>query len=276
MPNTINTNQLTPGAAFLVRGKVGFSRITRPTTDEERERENKRRMYPQLQNYTNISIYEAEVLAINPSQPTIEERYAAECLYRSTSQNYPGNNFSAMNKTRNLPTVGVLEGSGKNYVEIKPQAELATGLDVTLVLRVYRSPAAKNNGVSLERVLVNEPIRYYGGNNEVDKMLADFGITFRALPPQADNQTADGVPIAAAEAASASDKETTNTTAFAPMNNEPTPATAQPTNVFVTANQPTVQPMVQPQPTPAAPANPFSAYSAAPNNMQFTPGNRQY
>ena len=36
----MSLQQLTPNATFLVRGKVGFSRITRHTTDEEREKEN--------------------------------------------------------------------------------------------------------------------------------------------------------------------------------------------------------------------------------------------
>jgi len=269
MPKTIQSNQLTPGATYLVRGKVAFSRITRQTTDEERERENKRRMYPQDKNYTNMSIYDAQVLAKDPSNPTIEEKYAAECLYRSASQNYPGNNFSAMNKTQKLPAVGELQGNNQ-YVEIKPTSELATGLDVTLVMRVYKPTGQRNNGVSLDRVLINEPVRYYGGSNEVDNALKDFGYTFVAMPPQK-QETADGVNTAAAEAAATDTNDSTN--AFAPAGAF---ASATPTPAPAPAAQPA--PQVNPQPAPqAAPVadNPFSAYSPA--NMQFEPGNaRQY
>lgn len=269
MPKTIQSNQLTPGATYLVRGKVAFSRITRQTTDEERERENKRRMYPQDKNYTNMSLYDATVLAKDPQNPTIEEKYAAECLYRSASQNYPGNNFSAMNKTQKLPIVGELQGNNQ-YVEIKPQAELATGLDVTLVMRVYKPTGQRNNGVSLDRVLINEPVRYYGGGSEVDNALSDFGYTFVAMPPQ-EQKTADGVNTAAAEAAAT---ENNDNSAFAP------------TGAFAAANPapaPAPTPMPQMAPQQAAPVappatdNPFSAYSPANNGMQFEPGTaRQY
>jgi len=201
MPKTINSNQLTVGATYLVRGKVGFSRITRQTTDEERERENKRRMYAQTTNYSNISIYNAQVIAKDPQNPTLEEKYAAECLYKSSSQNYPGANFSAMNKSKNLPAVAELKGPN-NYVQFIPKHELAQGLDVTLVMRVYKS-GQRNNGVNLDTILINGPVEYYGGNNDPQSTLSEWGITYQALPPK-DQMTDDGVNVAAAEAAAAS------------------------------------------------------------------------
>lgn len=261
MPKTIQSNQLTPGATYLVRGKVAFSRITRQTTDEERERENKRRMYPQDRNYSNMSIYDAQVLAKDPQNPTIEEKYAAECLYRSASQSYPGNNFSAMNKTQKLPAVGELQGNNQ-YVEIKPTAELATGLDVTLVMRVYKPTGQRNNGVSLDRVLINEPVKYYGGSSEVDNALKDFGLTFVAMPPQK-QETVDGVNTAAAEAAATENNDNDNANAFVPN------------GAFAAAASMPANPAPQAPPVAPAAENPFSAYSPA--NMQFEPGNtRQY
>ena len=248
MPRTINCNNLTPDATYLVRGKVGFSRITRPTTDDEREALNKRRTHPIDKNYTHISLYEATVMARDPANPTIEERYAAECLYKSSSTNYPGNNFSAMNKSRNLPRVGVIDPTAgpNNYKEIALEHELASGLDVTLVMRVFKGSG--NNGVSLDRVLVNEPIRYYISNSPVDKALADAGITFTPMAPQAEpvaETPASDEPVFAPAPAAAS--------AAAPAESAASVA-------------------------PAASDNPFSSYSAPASNgnVTFGPGNRQY
>lgn len=261
MAKTIHSSKLTPNQTYLVRGKVGFSRITRHTTDEERAEANKRRMHPMNNNYTSLSIYDAQVLCKDPSQPTIEEQYAAESLYKSSSPKYPGNNFSAINQTKNLPIVGVLTPTPEtpnNYVETKLENELASGLDVTLVMRVYKGQGS-NNGVSLDRVLVNEPIRYYGGNSEVDKTLAGFGITFQAMAPAKKEETA---------ASTAPAQETTAATA--PTEQQPAPAQPVDNNAFAAA------PASQPQAQPAATDNPFSSYGAAPNNMVFGAGTRQY
>lgn len=258
---TIQSKDLTPNATYLVRGKVGFSRITRHTTDEERDKENSRRKYKIDKNYSNITIYNATVLAKDANNPTVEERYAAENMYMSSSQNYPGNNFSALNKTKNLPVIGVLSPTPEvpnNYVEIIPEAELAPGLDVTLVMRVYNGQG-DNNGVSLDRILVNEPIRYYGGNTEVDKTLSSFGITFQAMAPDEKNTAATSEATANNAGQSAQPAMATNN-AFATMNN------AQPaTNAQPDANNGIA---------PAA-GNPFSSYDGQ-ANIQFGPGTRQY
>ncbi|MBO5435444.1 hypothetical protein J6A31_06605 [bacterium] len=259
MSKHITNNQLNPDATYLVRGKVGFSRISRQTTDEERQAANKRRMHPVDKNYTSVSLYNAVVLARDPNSPTIEEQYASECLYKSSSPNYPGNNFTAMNKSRNLPKLGVIDPANPGqYTEIPAAGELATGLDVTLVMRVFKGQG--NNGVSLDRVLVNEPIRYYASNNNVDQALKDFGITFQPMAP---------VPAAPA-APSATPVADSNGTA--PAVNPVTEPVAQPAPAFAAASA--SAPAQTAAPAPAD--NPFSSYNAAPNNVTFGPGTRQY
>ena len=260
MAKTINNNALTPGATYLVRGQVGFSRITRQTTDAEREAENKRRMYPQTTNYSNISIYNAQVLVKDPQNPTIEEKYAAECLYRSSSQNYPGNNFTAMNKTKNLPAVAEIRGAN-NFAEIIPEHELAQGLDVTLVMRVFKTSGQRNNGVSLDRILVNEPIRYFQ-NRDVNQDLAAYGITYQALPTA--NQTADGLNQAAAEAAAAASAD--DVPAFGTVNPVGNNTPQTPVQEQVTYTQGTEQA------NPGMVNTPFSSYSSAPAPGQLNPG----
>ena len=189
MPRTVNNNQLTPGNVFFVRGTVGFSRISRQTTDEERKKDNLRRVHKIDKNYTTISIYNAQVLAKNPQQPTFEERYGLESCYNSSrAADYPGLNYTAMNKSQFLPKVGVLEqGSDPNnhpaYKEIQLEGELQKGTDVTLVMRVFAGQG--NNGVSLDTVLINQTdFQYYGNNANVKNALADYGITFDAMSPE--------------------------------------------------------------------------------------------
>lgn len=274
---TIKSNRLTPNATYLVRGKVGYSKIKSQTTDAERERDNKNRaqrgVHPVDKNYTTITIYDAQVLCKNPQVPTIEEQYAAESLYFSSNQTkYPGNNFSAMNKTKYLPVIGVKAPTAENpnnYAEIVPEGELAVGLDVTLVMRVYKGQGS-NNGVSLDRVLVNEPIKYYGGNSEVDKTLSAFGITFQAMPPEAKAAAKAAVQV---ETPAQTPVQNTapvqnNTFAQAPMQSTaPTQAAPVQNNAFAQAP-------VQ-NAAPAATDNPFSSYGQAPSDIQIGPA-RQY
>lgn len=189
MQRTIMNKQLTPGNVFFVRGQVGFSRISRQTTDEEREKDNLNKTYKIDKNYTTISIYNAQVLAKNPQAPTLEERYGLEGCYNSSRPaDYPGLNYTALNKSQFLPKIGVLEqGSDPNnhpsYKEIQLDGELQKGTDVTLVIRVFGGQGG-NNGISLDTVLINQSdFQYYGNNANVQNALNDYGITFNAMSP---------------------------------------------------------------------------------------------
>ena len=271
MPKTISNGRLTPDATYLIRGQVGYSRISRQTTDQERETANKRRQHPIDKNYTSITLFNAQVLARDSNNLSIEEQYAIESLYRSSSENYPGNNFTGINKSKYLPRVAVIDPNTPNtYNEITPAGELATGLDVTVVMRVFKGQGG-NNGVSLDRVLVNEPIRYYNGVSPVDKALSGLGITFNAIAPSAveptTNDPAQHVNEAVAQAAPVAPAAQ----AVAPV--APVASVAQ----------------AAPPVTPVN-GNPFSAYAAPVNGNNngnndggaasgvptFGPGTRQY
>lgn len=187
---TVSNKDLRPNEVYQVRGKIGYSHITRPTTDEERIEANKRRYHPIDKNYTTITIHSAYIIPASgdPNNLTLEEKYGSECFYASSSPNYPGNNYNAINKSPRLPRVGVLQNQPGMYQEIIPEGELAAGLDVTLVMRVFKGQG--NNGVTLDMVLVNEPIRYYGGTDATAK-LAQGGVTFKELPPDQRYRTAE-------------------------------------------------------------------------------------
>jgi hypothetical protein len=271
MAKTISNNQLTPDAIYLVRGKVAFSRITRHTTDAERIADNKRRMHPIDKNYSNITLYDAQVLARDPNNMSIEEKYATECIYQSAAA-HPNNNFSAMNKSKYLPRVAQINTQTGEYEEIRPEGELAQGLDVTLMMRVFKGPG--NNGVSLDTVLINEAVQYYeNGRNAVASALASYGIPYREIPGGR-VLAPENTPIATAETPTAPVQQTF--TPVAPMPIAPT-APVQPVAPMPVAPMP-VQP-VAPMPT-AGPVegNPFSSAPAptAPP-VTFGPGpDRQY
>lgn len=247
MAKTIRTNQLAPNSIYLVRGKVTYSRISKHCTDEERAKMNEKRTFKIGTNFTSITICEAQVLAKNPQAPTIEERYAAECLYHSSANN--SLNFNAMNKSRQLPSVAVASPTQPGVydpITLEPGQELAAGLDVTLVMRVFKNEGS-NNGVSLDTVLVNEPIRFYTNNNGVKAGLKEFGITFTAEAPSqgpvAEAAQPQSTPVAAPFAAATNASQAT------------------------------------PASTPAASGNPFASYDAnnVPTGIQFGPGNnREY
>lgn len=184
---TITTNQLTPGRIFLVRGKVGFSRLTSRIEGEELQQDIQRRRskgwLPIEKPYTTITINQAEVIVKDSNNIQPEEQYAIESLYTSSSQRGQGGySYTANNKgTRALPYIAVTRAGAQGVVDqIQPEGELANGLDVTLVMRVFKGKP--NIGVSLDGVIVNEPIRYFD-NTRAGAGLDGFGITFNPLAP---------------------------------------------------------------------------------------------
>ena len=206
-PRTVHNSQLKPGSIILVRGHVGFSRISRQTTNEERIKDNQRRTHQIEKNYTTITIYNAQVMARNPQAPTPEEIYALESCYTSSSQDYPGNNFTGINKSAFLPKVGVLAQGGNpdnhpSYDEITLEGELQKGTDVTLLLRVFAGQGG-NNGVSLDTILINQSdFQYYGNSAHVTEAMNAFGINFNAKSPaeRAADQAMMQTPTAGAPA----------------------------------------------------------------------------
>ena len=184
---TITTNQLTPGRIFLVRGKVGFSRLTSRIEGEELQQDIQRRRskgwLPIEKPYTTITINQAEVIVKDRNNIQPEEQYAIESLYTSRSQRGQGGySYTANNKgTRALPYIAVTRAGAQGVVDqIQPEGELANGLDVTLIMRVFKGKP--NMGVSLDGVIVNEPIRYFD-NTRAGDGLDGFGITFNPLAP---------------------------------------------------------------------------------------------
>ena len=197
---TVNTNNLTPGAIILIRGQVTYSHITKKIEGDELARQVDRarrdgRIPPDPNKpYTQLSIDHVTVPVKDKDHPTLEETYALEHIYqivrRETGETVWC--YQGMNKGRDLPKVLVRNAQG-GYDEIQPEGELANGLNVTLVMRVFTTNL--NNGISMDAIMVDEPIRYFTSNdvlNQLEKL--GVAVTRKAAAPAAVPGYSDAQP----------------------------------------------------------------------------------
>lgn len=193
---TYTTNDLANGDQFMVTGKTIWSRIHKPVEGAALERENARRrqrgISPINRPYTTINIRDAAVAYVDEANPTKAEVYASEHLYQSTSGKHPGVRFDALNKSSRLPWVGMLQPDG-SVQQITLEGELDNDLQVTLVCRIFSAGPGRNNGVSLDGVILHEPVRYYSGSMDTSKL----GFTFHPLPAGTPDRVNVGAPAAA-------------------------------------------------------------------------------
>lgn len=193
---TISTQSLTPGEIFCVRGKLTYGRLAKQVDGEELEKDKQRRatrgMRPIERPYTSATITDAYVSLKDKNNPTLEERYAQESLYTSHANDSHGFNFSAVNRGNRLPWIGVRDPQDPFKVEqiILPN-ELASGLDVTLVMRVFQGKP--NKGVTLDGVVLNEAPRYFASADPTASLSA-LGITF--VPAATKAPATEAAPMA--------------------------------------------------------------------------------
>lgn len=257
---TINSNQLTPGKLILVNGILDYCHITSLIQGEELKKLNERNVahgwQPKNRPHTKAAVRNASVIMQNPNEPTIEERYISERLYTSPQNPEKNYCYTAENSGTNLPWVGVIRTGTTNIVDqIQPEGELAAGLNVTLVLRVYKPKSQLNNGVSLDGVIVNEPVRYYQ-NNAINAGLSELGITFNPIQNAAPAEPQPEMPTTAPAAPAP------QAVPFTPAAPEPAPFTAQP--AFTAP--PAVNPYAVPQNTPQEQNNGGIRYNPAERN----------
>ncbi len=261
--NKINSSQLTPNSYIYVRGNVEFSRLTRFLTSEEAAREKARREkfsnFPNMPDkpFTTITVTNARIQQMNPGAPlTLEEQYIQDKFY--STKNDSSMHYQIENKSNNFPRFYQVkinpDGSvdPKHATEVPAQAELDRGLDVLLILRVYKPKNFANCGIGLEGVIAQEAIRYYSGGGAVSH-LAQMGITVDAQLSDEERKAAQEKAASARTPVMAA-PETDDTPAMptpvqAPVGNPysaqaqaATPAPAQ--NNFM--NQPTTDPAMAP------------------------------
>ena len=201
----ISADSLQENTFVLVRGKLGFCHVTSMIDGPELAASDAKRVARGWmavgKPHTSGSLNHAEVLFRDPANPTREEQFVQERRFTSTEHPERGLSYSITSKSNQLPVIAVKNDDGK-YEQVIPEAELAQGLDVTLVLRIYKTPSQANRGLALEQILVNEPIRYYTPGGQALNVLADRGFVFAAPPvPQSANSANAGTPAAQPNAA---------------------------------------------------------------------------
>lgn len=187
-PRTIQQDQIRTNTIVAVRGNIEYSRLVRPVDGDDLVRDRMRRQQQGLtpidKPFTTVTIVNARVLPRDPSgMMTNEELYVDQRLYRRVAEgpNAPWRH-SSINKLVNEPNKFYMARNGQ-YTEadqIFPDKELANGLDVVLLLRIYETAQFQKKGLGLTGIILMEPLRYFTGST--DQAVADAGITLHSAP----------------------------------------------------------------------------------------------
>lgn len=264
MPNyQVSATQLEPNSIVHIKGKLTFSRLAKLVDGEDLAKADAQRvangMNPIGRAHTSVNLSEAEVQFKDPQNPTKEEIFVQERRFASAKHPEHGMCYGMDNKSTNLPVVGV-KNAQDQVEQIVLEGDLAAGIEVTLVLRVYKPKGYANCGLSLDLVLLHEAPRYYNaGVNAAE--LKERGIVFAAPPQRISGLQGGAAAPAAAPAAQ---------TAYLPAGTDPNtglPAPA-PAVAAVPATPPVMQPAPVAQTAPAAVA-PVAAAPVAQPVQQF-------
>lgn len=186
----MDATALRPNQRILVDGTVNYCRLTRKIEGVALDEYNKksRSQYPEQKPFYTITI-DNPVIVKNPGPKTPEEEYVEQKFYDSKVE--PKKCFRINSKAPNPPKFyqSVIDENGQmtNRIQEKPHiGELAQGLKVRLVLRVYQygnSPAQKS--LNLDSVITQEPIRYYQrGENSAIASLKEMGLIVENMSPE--------------------------------------------------------------------------------------------
>lgn len=192
---TVTTNQIEPGTIGKLRGKVSFSHISQVMSDAEIKKENDRRASIPNSNmsplnpdfpYSYIEIYDVQVIAENPNAVSLFETFLQEhCFQTPNSKKHPNAWCYSGKQTKGVPKLYQASPDGKSLDEVvlEEGQELAEGLDVTLWLRVFKPKGKPMNGVALDTVVINEPLKFYERQKGID--LAAQGYIVNSAPKAA-------------------------------------------------------------------------------------------
>jgi len=176
---TIAAENLREGQQILVRGKISFSRLASlidgealaRSIDQARKRGQR---YPTTKPHTTVNLVDAAVIPANPAAPTIEEQYVHEKTYDIKSGDNAGHRgFGIDNVSAYLPTVLEPDPEAPGaYRQVVLERDLASGLDVTLVIQVFKPQGFEKRGLGLQQVVLHEPVRYYASGMDTSALAA--------------------------------------------------------------------------------------------------------
>jgi hypothetical protein len=200
----IETTELHDKMHVIVAGTLVFSRTHKQIEGKELADyyAGKKTKYPGDKPLTHATVRDCRIIVADPDKPTIEEQYIAQHLFKSKAKN-AGNgwSFSAINKTKNLPAISI-EEDDKTFTEVPNEAELASGQEVKLDIRIYSYGDRGEHGINLDQIIIcKPPVKWYTGETRVDDGLQRYGITFKPLPRDNANEANENIapPISAAE-----------------------------------------------------------------------------
>jgi len=159
----VQLDNIPPGTTGLVRGRIVYSHIASAIDGSKLEEARRRAVsvgwYPPPQPYRSITIEQPEILS---EHPDMREFLMHKCyLDQSDTFRFEGRCSSPI-----APSIGHLDSTSGRIHEIDLNRELATGVEVQLLMSVYHSKSNKTNGLGLENVTILDPeIRYWGGDS---------------------------------------------------------------------------------------------------------------
>lgn len=178
----LSTNQLTPGTYFLVEGDLEFSRLHSRIEGDELARRNQqaqqRGISPDDKPLTTATVKNARILQLGPTK-TKEEIYGEQRFYTSKDPSQAGiYKYTGKNKGNYLPKIYQQKTpNDATLTEIKLNADLAIDTNVILIMKIFEAP--RNNGVSLEAVIVKGEINTYARGT--DQFLESLGYNVVSL-----------------------------------------------------------------------------------------------
>lgn len=205
----IPAERLREGQQILVRGKISFSRLASLVDGEAlaksiTQARARGALYPTDVPHTTVSLVDVQVAFADPAAPTQEEQFVQERIYTVKSGDNAGKQgFNIDNKSSFLPTV--LEADPENpgqYRQLVLERDLASGVDVTLVLQVFKPVKYEKRGLGLQQVVLMEAPRYFASAGADHVALAARGIVVNGpiRPITAPAPAAAGAPLAPAAA----------------------------------------------------------------------------
>lgn len=197
---SVTADQLREGTFVQARGTLSYSRLFEPIAGEALERYNAGRRFKAAGPLTTATITHAQVVPMsNPPGP--EDIYLNESVFTSDKHPEYGNQITLDNKSpiNPLPTFLQRQADG-SVAGFAPTGDLAAGVNVTLVGKVYKPKNNDNRGISLEVVIVEDlgEIKYYsGGMGVTESDLSALGLTLSAPMVARELPAATNAPAAA-------------------------------------------------------------------------------
>lgn len=181
----LSTNDLKPRLTVVIKGTVGYNRISSRVEGAELERYNERRRQanPRIKfdmaPHTMITIANPEVIPnqdANPDQQ-LAEQFVRESFYYSKRNEE--NQATFQSKMEQLPTVWERDPATGQFTQVNPVSDdLTAGQEVYVVVSTFESSRG-NNGVGLNEIYVEGKASL---GNARSRDLSAYGLVTNSAP----------------------------------------------------------------------------------------------